>query len=287
MIGPFVMQCCDAIRADVIDSGALKSHSATIAMAEKLVHNTSQKIRITTSTRFKDFLSFYSGPLIRWECLGIFFTCCGLCCNMMTCDEKELEFVGHKETDRQSLMYRLLALGNACVGLCEEAGQLSDLGMWNMIENCVYASQVLGDAHYSVWRKVGDMSTAIFAQGLHQEGNYTPNLPFWLIQMRRHALGTAYSVDKLLCTFVGRPPRISKRYCTIVPPLDLEFYELEYEGDDLDKAISNIDDDGWNRSQRSRKSLYQRCFVLSALIREEVLELSLGPLQEDMMEKSL
>ncbi len=184
-------------------------------------------------------------------------------------------------------MHRLLEASNACISFCEDAGHLSDAGMWLTLENCTYASQVLGDAHYLVWRKVGDLSTAIFAQGLHQQDKGTSNLPFWLVEMRRRTFGTAYSIDKLLCTFVGRPPRISQRYCTIVLPLDLEYSELMLEGADLDRALSNIDEDGWNRSTKTRKSVYQRCFVLAAMLREEVLELSLGPVQENLMDKSL
>lgn len=184
-------------------------------------------------------------------------------------------------------MHRLLDASNACVSFCEDAGHLSDAGMWLNLENCIYASQVLGDAHYLVWRKVGDLSTAIFAQGLHQQDKGSSNLPFWLVEMRRRTFGTAYSIDKLLCTFVGRPPRISQRYCTIVPPLDLEYSELVLEDAELEKALANIDETGWNRSTKSRKSVYQRCFVFAAMLREEVLELSLGPFQENMMEKSL
>ena len=183
-------------------------------------------------------------------------------------------------------MYRLLEVSNACVSFCEDAGQLSDAGVWLTLENCIYASQVLGDAHYLVWRKVGDLSTAIFAQGLHQEGKDTSNLPFWLIEMRRRALGEAYSIDKLLCTFVGRPPRISQRYCTIVPPMDVEYSELLLNDSNLENTISNIDENGWRKSEKVRKSVYQRCIVLSSMLREEILELSLGPFQENMMEKS-
>jgi chromatin structure-remodeling complex subunit RSC3/30 len=184
-------------------------------------------------------------------------------------------------------MYKLLQAGNACISFCEEAGQLSDLAIWTLLENGIYNSQVLGDAHYLTWRKIGDLSTAIFAQGLHQESKDTSRLPFWLIEMRRRALGSAYSIDKLLCTFVGRPPRISQRYCAIQLPLDLEYSELALEGPELDAALANIDANGWNSKTKDRKSVYSRCFVLCARLREEVLELSLGPPADDMLDKAM
>ena len=133
----------------------------------------------------------------------------GLCCNCLRFDEPLFDFVGHTEDDRQDFMYKMMQASNTCISFCEDAGQLSDLALWALLENGIYNSQVLGDAHYLTWRKIGDLSTAIFAQGYHQESKDASRLPFWLIEMRRRALGRAYSIDKLLCTFVGRPPRIS------------------------------------------------------------------------------
>ena len=155
VIRSFSIRSCKVIRSDIIDAGALQSDRSLVAMAEQLLENTSKPIHISKSSKFKDYLQFYSGSNIRWEVLGCFFTACGLGCDMSSCDVTELDFVGHKEEDRQHLMYRLLELGNICVSLCEEMGTMSDLGMWVMLENCIYASQVLGDSHYLVWRKVG------------------------------------------------------------------------------------------------------------------------------------
>jgi hypothetical protein len=286
IFGPFVSTFSQSIERDIISKGIFKNQEVMLEMVDRLFRNTNQKIPVFKSLTFNGYIDSFVGEGIRWECLGAFFIACGIQCNTMTCDDPGFGFVGHNETDRQSVMHRLLEASNFCAGFCEDAGQLSDLGMWVTLQNCIYASQVLGDAHYLVWRKVGDLATAIFAQGLHQEGKGASNLPFWLNESRRRALGTAYSVDKLLCTFVGRPPRISQRYCTIVPPLDLEFEELTYLGADLDRALSNIGDDGWNRDTNRRMSVYQRCFVRVAILREQVLELSLGPVQENMMEKA-
>lgn len=188
-------------------------------------------------------------------------------------------------------MFRLLEVSNACVIFCEDTGHPSDLGLWLTLENCVYNSQVLGDAHYMVWRKVGDLSTAIFARGLHQE-NHKANskaleeLPFWLKEMRRRGLAGSYSIDKVLCTFVGRPPRISKRYCCIPNPLDLEHEELALEGEDLQRALDAIDENGWNTNTVNRRSVFHRTFVMCAKLREEILELCLGPQQADELEKA-
>jgi chromatin structure-remodeling complex subunit RSC3/30 len=293
ILGPFATSFGVSIRETLFRPAVhQKTDKQKVEVVQSLFQNTARKLAVGRSTRFHDYTQMFIGSSMRWECLGLFFTACGLCCNHLTVDAREYEFVGHREEDKQGLMSRLLDASNTCLTFCEDSGPLSDMAIWLALENCIYASQVLGDAHYIVWRKLGDLSTAIYASGIHQHGRGTSDIPFWLTEMRTRALGTSYSIDKLLCTFVGRPPRISKRYCHISPPLDLEFTELALEGADLEQALANIGEDGWNRNPagtkavRGRKSVYQRCFVLNALLREEVLELSLGPDSDDILQRS-
>ena len=289
IIGPFVKPITADVRRDVYEKQVWKSGQSLIETAEALFRNTDRRVRVTKSDRMSDYYKYYTGSNLRWEAFCVFFTACGLCCNSLRYDEALYAFVGHTEDDRQDLMYRLMQASNACISFCEDAGQLSDLAVWALLENGIYNSQVLGDAHYLTWRKIGDVSTAIFAQGLHQESKKdTAKLPFWMVEMRRRALGSAYAIDKLLCTFVGRPPRISQRYCLIRDPLDLEYTELALEPDELEVALNSINEQGWNTNslKETRKSVYNRCFVLVGKLREEVLELSLGPPQADMLEKA-
>ena len=85
---------------------------------------------------------------------GVFFTACGLSLYCLPCDAVDLDFVGNMEQDKQRLMFRLLEASDICGSF--------------MLENYLYATQVLGDAHYSIGRKLGDLSTAVFAHGLHE-----------------------------------------------------------------------------------------------------------------------
>ena len=104
MIGAFASFCCDSVGNDVAKQLDLSSEPAKVLLAEQIFTNTAQTIPINRFTKYRDFLDSYTGSSIRWDTLGIFFTACGLCCNMMTCDERELDFVGHREEDRQSLV---------------------------------------------------------------------------------------------------------------------------------------------------------------------------------------
>ena len=110
-------------------------------------------------------------------------------------------------------------------------------------------------------------------------------VPFWLVESRRKALADAYAVDKMICTFVGRPPRISKRYCTIEAPLDIHIGDYDLEGEELRKKLSQLDPSGWRYdTPHVEMSYHVRALLFSSLIREEILELSLGPYQENIYE---
>ncbi len=288
MLGPWLQDCQKSIRQDLFEKYDLTSSDVCTQVTELLHANTMVPLRLAKNVRFRDFTSYYTGTKLRWEAIGVFLTICGYSLMFLPCEDKELDFVGHSEQDKQRLLIRLLEAGDACVAFCNETVHDTDLSFWLMIENCTFASQVLGDAHYSVWRRLGDLSTAIFARGLHAIGEGS-GLPLWLTELRRKGLSIAYVLDKTLSSFVGRPPRISKRYCHIEAPLDLEFDELALEGDELAEVVSKLDVNGWKtrtEPERDRFSGCLRLWVKEGRIREEALELCLGPPQEGLREKA-
>lgn len=144
----------------------------------------------------------------------------------------------------------------------------------------------LTDEDYLTWRRLGDLSTAVFALGLHQEIRPSRDTPFWLVELRRRAFAASYGLDKNVCAFVGRPPRLSKRYCAIEAPLDLEWKDLELEGSQLQAKLDTLDQKGWAHptGERTRSSFHLRALLLISEIREEILELSLGTQQENTYE---
>ncbi|KAJ9604727.1 hypothetical protein H2200_010841 [Cladophialophora chaetospira] len=288
IFGPWLQGCQDSIRRDLFDKFDLTRDDVTEKVCELLHANTEAPLKMPKDIRFCDFISHYTGSKLCWEAVGVFLTVCGFSLMCLDCEDKVLDFVGHSEQDKQSLLLRLLEASDACVLFCNETVHDTDLSFWLMIENCTYASQVLGDAHYSVWRRVGDVSTAVFARGLHA-GAEASGLPLWLKEARRKGVAVAYALDKILCAFVGRPPRISKRYCNIELPLDLEFDELALEGSELAAVCAKLDANGWNTQKDPTNgwgSASLRLFVQESIIREDVLEVCLGPSQDNLREKA-
>ena len=275
----------DEIRASILHDSSIQQDvrdcGSEAAVRSMLDANTRTPVKLPSDVRFEDFISHYTGPKLRWESVGIFFTACGLSLVALDCSADELKFIGNSEKNKQHLMFRLLEAGDQCVSLCNKFNVSgTDLAFWLMLENCVHASQVLGDAHHSVWRRQGEMATTVFASGLHEE---QPDQPIWLREVRRRVLGLTYASDNTLSTFVGRPPRISKRYCKIQPHLDLEDAELALPATELAEVCARLDPSGWSiRPSIEWRSALKRIYVMTSLICEDVLELCLGPTQDDL-----
>lgn len=126
----------------------------------------------------------------------------------------------------------------------------------------------------------------MYAAGLHQEGSPTGDCPYFLYQWRRSCFASAFYVDKCIATFVGRPPLINYRYCSLTPPLDLSDDALIEGGEPLDHAIAGLDPSGWDRSGTVHRVSVVRLRFMLAIFREEALEIALGQPQGDIAEKS-
>lgn len=56
----------------------------------------------------------------------------------------------------------------------------------------------------------------------------------------------AYICDKKFATFFGRPPLISGNFCSRKMPLDLDDTQIGLGGEALNRAVNELDEDGWN-----------------------------------------
>jgi chromatin structure-remodeling complex subunit RSC3/30 len=102
---------------------------------------------------------------------------------------------------------------------------------------------------------LGELSTTLFALGLHQDSS--AKAPFFLSEMRKRTMVAAYSMDKVLATFLGRPPLISWRYCDIQMPLDLSVEEIFADPVVRNAAIARLDEEsGWNLESSLMKGMW-------------------------------
>ena len=127
-----------------------------------------------------------------------------------------------------------------------------------------------------VWKRLGKLSTNILALGLHDDDGHALKVSFLLRELRRRVFAASYVIDKRLCTFLGRPPRISRRYGSCQLPLDLSDHQLLADEASIEIALSKLDSSGWNTSQVLCNASLLRAKCRLSQHREEVLELALG-----------
>jgi hypothetical protein len=125
------------------------------------------------------------------------------------------------------------------------------------------------------------MATTIYAIGMHKESKGS-NLPVFLLETRRRIFCAAYNNDKVLSTFLGRPPRLSKRHTDIKLPLDLSDPELTADEATLDLSIGNLDADGWNTKGEYYRATWIRLRYISSGLREEVLDFALSKIDANV-----
>ena len=100
--------------------------------------------------------------------------------------------------------------------------------------------------------------------------------PLAPIEARRRIMCQIFIVDKLLATFVGRPPLLTRRFCSIKLPLDLDDTALLSDKETFQRQLLRLNPDGWGMDGQSRSSSVLRVRTMIALIRDEILEIGLS-----------
>ena len=141
---------------------------------------------------------------------------------------------------------------------------------------CSINSKLIGSGGF-YWRKSGHVATSVTALGFHREGTIVKSAPFMVAEIRKRMFIACFIVDKQLATLLGRPPRLSRRYSNCSLPLDLKDQEIMLQSDALSQKLSHTDFKGWNTKGKVTRVGCLRGMMISALIRDEILELCLGP----------
>jgi hypothetical protein len=102
-----------------------------------------------------------------------------------------------------------------------------------------------------------------------------------MAELRKRLFICAYDNDKYTAAFSGRPPRLTRHYCRLQIPLDLTDTQTMSEGSELEHAVENLDNEGWNQRGMVQRSTFARLSAKNASITEEILEISMGNLSQD------
>ena len=225
-----------------------------------------------------EWLESFTGTHLRWEIIGTFATIFGLAVIMIPewdpLFTSEVDGVGQ---DKRLYARRLGEAGEQCQQISHEGSPPNEFTVWLMHHLQILQSLWSGDNKGFLWRKSGNVATAITALGLHRES--TSAAPFMVSELRRRAFASAFIADKQIATFTGRPPRLSRRYSNCQLPLDLDDVQLMSDGEERSRMLQALDAQGWNKKEFTHAT-HLRGFMIMSLIRDEILELCLGPAHE-------
>ncbi|KAK5632847.1 hypothetical protein RRF57_008561 [Xylaria bambusicola] len=243
-------------------------------LSELLWHNTLTSIVVKEDMDYKAWAMQATGMNIRWEVIGIIAALIGQCAT--TLGRSDLLLTQHN-VSKPILARRMSEISSTCLEFCRDCEALDDLFVWLLTENMALTESIKGGGSYALYRESGEYVNAIVAMGLHIDVKQGKRrIPFFIEQMRTRLVAGAYSVDISISSYLGRPPRLSYRYCNFIPPMDIPDTQLVASEDEIARIIASLDENGFGTSDKVSRATFAKAWVGFAPIREEVLDLSLG-----------
>lgn len=213
-------------------------------LSESVFRNTLTSLEFNGQTTAREWARMSSGPNLRWETLGLIALYVGFCV-LETPAEDQL-YIDNR-VSRECLMGQVKEISERCLAFCRVCEVLDDMFVWLLIAHSVIISVIKGDRSYSTYRATGEAHSAVVAMGLHQGVKANEKVPFFLAEIRKRVVLEAYFQEMGLSTTLGRPPRLSYRYCILEAPYDLTDNQIISTGPELAAALASLDANGYNK----------------------------------------
>jgi len=248
-------------------------HSRVVGLANLLSRNTLKPLTIPrkNSEWFDSVCNFNS----RWELVGTCIIDIAVSAfNLDDADPFLKELIQGVAPTRRDYCCRLLDAADACYRLCTtELKQNNKLTVSLFISGTWLQSMVGGDSSLSLHMRKGAALAALTAFGMHEYREEEERLlPRAFVQDMRQMVGLVVMLDTILATFCGRPPALSTRYVSCPLPWDITLEEA------VDDSIPiTYDANAWSPSGKMNGTTRLRASILATRVRQEILELCLGP----------
>jgi hypothetical protein len=217
----------------------------------------------------------FAGKNIRWDVIGILFTHWASGC-VASSEPFWKKSIGLTGIGRRQLMVDYFECATACVSLCSRTSNNNSILALLLYKCTILQSLVTGDASLPLWRQHSNLVSSITFMGLHSVPETAPYIPTISSEVRRRTFCQIFVIDKVIAAFNGRPPIMSRRYCTTPMPLDLCDEVILSSHEELIKATRNLDANGWNREGKVYSTTIIRARYLLARIRDAILETTLA-----------
>ncbi|KAH7203247.1 hypothetical protein BKA60DRAFT_527185 [Fusarium oxysporum] len=207
-----------------------------------------------------------SGPNLRWETVGVMFLYTAL---------SELSTTSNEESKR--IIRHCTEYCASCITLANMGGSSGTLMLFLMYKRSVLHAWMHGETSLPYWKFHAETVAMLTFSGLHDNrSKSSQNVSSVPTEIRRRIGCQIFIVDKFLATFVGRPPLLTRKFCSIKSPLDLEESALLSDKETSQRQSRRLDRDGWNTDGRIYSSSLLRVRMMIALVRDEILEVVLA-----------
>nr|POF19908.1 hypothetical protein CFP56_52157 [Quercus suber] len=159
------------------------------------------------------------------------------------------------------------------VGICEV---MNEVYLMLLVQDGCLLEHFVADANLVAWKQHGSTCDTLVAMGIHRASKKDKDTPFWFHELRKRLLAACFCRDTSFSYYLGRPPRLSSKFCLIDLPLDFPTKDLMLEGEALQNVTSALDGDGWNTNRKAHSMTWQRLRVQYCRVRETILEIALG-----------
>uniref|UniRef100_A0A0B7KDA7 Zn(2)-C6 fungal-type domain-containing protein n=2 Tax=Bionectria ochroleuca TaxID=29856 RepID=A0A0B7KDA7_BIOOC len=252
------------------------------AVAEFLCANTALPLP-DVHTSAIDHIEQFTGQNLRWESLGLLWA--------------HLERVGDLINAMRTRRVVWLddrpdhEASQTCLTYCVELSKYFSAGNDLLLDISRRQGTLLsifdGDANLSCAYVTGATASMLSYLGLHVLKNPDGYQPSSCSENKRRLFAQVFSGDKLSVAFTGRPPLISRRYCSTSLLLDLPDEVLSLDQETITRAAESLDSKGWNTDGAVYSATVIRARYICAVVRDELLEMALVPDQDIPREQIL
>ncbi|KAF5022263.1 hypothetical protein F66182_5702 [Fusarium sp. NRRL 66182] len=252
------------------------SESSEEKVASVLCRNTARPMQDTFDNA-DDWMDQFCGPNIRWESIGLLWAHLeGISDALSTLQYRQLQWAPGKESTSTSLNHL-----HYCIEIVRQFTPGNDLLLDLCRRQALLGTLVYGDASSGFWN-----SDSLCVSMMLFLGNHAPPIarrpqissekPSFCAENKRRIFASIFSDDKKLVSFTGRPPLLSRRYCSSPMPLDLPDESLVANNATLAEYVKALDPRGWNTQGNVYPVSLIRARCMMAQAFDAVIEVALG-----------
>ncbi|KGO36809.1 Transcription factor, fungi [Penicillium expansum] len=249
-----------------------------LAYAQRLTQNSREPLQFSSTSDMETFSAQFLDQKFRWESLGIFLSAV----SRAAIDISFFPPLFKTEKDQFVLRKLSTKLSDLALDIALSLDCLNDLQLVLQYENFIVHTHVDGDQSYHSWSRLGDVVSSMFALGYHENVEKTkPPIPTFLAELRKTAWATTYSADKNVAIFLGRPPRMSKRFCHFQVPLTPASSDQVWNTSHVEDEVVR-----WKADTPICYRSGIRWATLCSALKEDILELLRSKQRENFNRKS-